>query len=189
MENIMAIRTHRRSESGDFESLLRPHVDHLFRVAFRFTGNREDAEDLVQDLLAKLYTRRREVAEVEKLRPWLVRVLYRMFVDDWRKRSRLRLFPGGEPEDPAASDPLSQLTAEGPDPREETESRLAREALEGALARLSPDHRAVLALHDIEGYTLPEMEAVLEVPVGTLKSRLHRARARLRASLGGEGTI
>ena len=184
----MNIRTQGEADSGDFESLLAPHVDHLFRVAYRFTGNQEDAEDLVQDLLAKLYTRQREVAAVDRLRPWLVRVLYRQFVDDWRKRSRLRLFPGGQPEQDADPDPLSQLQAEDPGPGEETENRLTRERLEQGLAGLTRDHRAVLTLHDIEGYTLPELETVLDAPVGTLKSRLHRARARLREVLGEDGT-
>ena len=177
-----------RSQPVDFEDLVRPHVDHLYRLAFRFTGSREDAEDLVQDLLVKLYPRRDELARVERLRPWLTRVLYRQFVDQNRKRGRLRLLDPAGPDGEEGSDPFDRMASEAPDPETETSATLARKRLETALEQLSRDQRAVVALHDMEGYTLVELAETLEVPTGTLKSRLHRARARLRALLEGEGT-
>ena len=177
-----------RTPEADFEALVQPHVDHLYRVAFRFTGSREEAEDLVQDLLVKLLPRADELAAVEQLRPWLTRVLYRQFVDRHRQQKRRRLRAVAEEETTTEGDPLDRLPGDAPDPEAATESRLDQARLQRALNRLSDDHRAVLALHDMEGYTLVELETLLEVPTGTLKSRLHRARARLRELLKAEGT-
>lgn len=179
-----------RSSSPDFETLVRPHVDHLYRVAYRFTGRQEDAEDLVQDLLVKLYPRRAELAAVEQLRPWLTRVLYRHFVDQYRKQRRLTLLGGGGNEDEGGSEPsFDKFAANSPGPEAETAAGLHRDRLQQALGQLSRDHRAVLMLHDAEGYTLVELSELLEVPTGTLKSRLHRARARVRELLGGDGAM
>lgn len=178
-----------RDPTSDFEALVGPHVDHLYRMAYRFTGRQEEAEDLVQDLLVKLYPRVEELNRVEQLRPWLTRVLYNQFVDQHRKSSRLRLWGSGDDPEDNRGDPFDRLPSEDPDPEATTQERFTRAQLEGALAKLSGEHRAVLALHDMEGYTLVEMASILEVPTGTLKSRLHRARARIRDLLNQDGTI
>src|SRR5258706_9200148 len=72
----------------DFERLLRPHLDHLYKLAYRFTGATDRAEDLIQDLLVRLYPRRDELTKVEQPRPWLVRVMYRLFIDQVRRDAR-----------------------------------------------------------------------------------------------------
>lgn len=165
-----------KRRAGGFESLLAPNMEHLYRLAFRFTGSRNDAEDLLQDLLVKLYPRRDELAALERLRPWLTRTLYHLFIDQQRKAGRTPETGPGDPESTAALDPAT-------DPESATETSLRLRCIERALAKLNPDQRALVALHDIEGYGLPELERLLDTPVGTLKSRLHRARARLRADL------
>lgn len=178
------------SSREHFMRLVQPHIEPLFRLAWRLTGTRHDAEDLLQELLLKLYPRTDELARVEQLRPWLARVLYRMFIDEKRRsnRSPLHLAIDNSPDDnvPAALDEHRQ-TEEPP------ESGLQRshdqQLVEACIRRLSGDHRDVLLLHDIEGYALKEMEAILDCPIGTLKSRLHRARARLRELLEEEGTF
>jgi len=177
-----------RAANADFEALVRPHVDHLYRVAFRFTGSREDAEDLVQDLLVKLYPRRAELAAVDQLRPWLTQVLYRQFVDRYRKQRRLKLLGGDRDGDAGAGagDAFDAMASDDPGPEAGAGDRFTQQRLERALGQLSREHRAVLTLHDAEGYTLVELSAMLNVPTGTLKSRLHRARARMRELLGGD---
>lgn len=172
-----------------FEKLLRPQLTWLYRISYRFTGNKADAEDLVQDLLVKLYPRRDELDSVENLRPWLVRVLYRLFLDNERrqKRSPLRLLKRRPKDD--AEDPLEQISGSGPDPEQYTGGRILSERIERALNMLCRDHRAIITLHDMEGYRLSELETLLEVPMGTLKSRLHRGRATLRKILEKDGTF
>ena len=68
----------------NFEDLLRPQVEYLYRLAWRFTGSVADAEDLIQDVLIKLFPRTQELLEIERLRPWLARVLYNQYVDSVR---------------------------------------------------------------------------------------------------------
>src|SRR2546427_11926419 len=77
-----------RPDALNFEDLLRPQVEYLYRLAWRFTGSVADAEDLVQDVLLKLYPRTRQLVDIERLRPWLARVLYREDVDLVRQRAR-----------------------------------------------------------------------------------------------------
>ena len=177
MRNILPFRA-RRETLPDFETLVRPHLDHLYRLAYRFCGHRQDAEDLVQDLLVKLYPRHAEITKVEKLRPWLVTILYRMFIDGTRRkaRSRLELIDDETKfyESIASSD-------ERPEQSLAREQRMAQ--IQAAFERLSDNHRTLLTLHDIEGYRLAELEEMLAVPLGTLKSRIHRARARMRELL------
>lgn len=167
----------------DFEALVRPHADYLYRLAWRFTGNAADAEDLLQDVFMKLFPRTRELAAVEALRPWLARVLYRQFVDLVRRRARSPLVQAAEDDDEGA---FAHVPAAEGDPQTLSERRQGEERVAHALARLNPEQRAVVALHDIEGYTLEELERMLETPLGTLKSRLHRARRRLRVLLSME---
>ncbi|MCF6211452.1 MAG: RNA polymerase sigma factor [Gammaproteobacteria bacterium] len=178
MRNILPFRVQRET-LPDFETLVRPHLDHLYRLAYRFCGHRQDAEDLVQDLLVKLYPRHAEIVKIEKLRPWLVTILYRMFIDGTRRkaRSRLELI-----DDETKFYECIASSDERPEQSLAREQRVAQ--IQVAFEQLSDDHRTLLALHDIEGYRLAELEEMLAVPLGTLKSRIHRARARMRILLG-----
>ena len=171
-----------RPATSNFEDLLRPQVEYLYRLAWRFTGSAADAEDLVQDVLLKLYPRTQELLKIERLRPWLARVLYRQYVDSVRQRARSPiavLATDAEGED----NPLDTLPAMTDGPEEHAERSWWRERILAALERLNPEQRTVLTMHDVEGYSLEELETILEAPLGTLKSRLHRARQRLRALL------
>ncbi len=166
------------SEHEQFEQLLQPHLQQLYRLAYRFTGQRADAEDLVQDVVVKLYPRMQEMQKVEKLSPWLARVLYRHFVDRLRskQRSPLHLVTDEEAE-------LDEHSDKTPDPAGTTENTLLQSRLQSALDLLNEDQRALMILHDVEGYTLNEIHTMYDVSIGTLKSRLNRARGRLRELL------
>ncbi len=175
------IRLFRTSRGDDgFEPLVAPHLERLYRLAYRFTGNRSDAEDLVQDLLIQLYPRRNELTGVERLGPWLARALYYRFVDTLRHGTR-------DPLRSAVDEEILQDTADPrTSPEQDAENALLHRRLAQALAELNPDQRALVALHDMEGYTLEELQDMLDTPLGTLKSRLHRARRHLRAALATE---
>lgn len=183
--------TSSNSESPQsFEALLRPHLDRLYRLAYRLTGTVADAEDLVQDVLIKIYGRREELTSILDLAPWLGRVLYNQFIDEKRRYAARRLHAVkagdhcGRPGNPAES-----LPSDAPGPEAHAERWGDITQLSRALDQLSDDHRLVVLLHDGEGYTLAEIQGVTGVPLGTLKSRLHRARARLRELLGAHGTF
>ena len=167
-----------RSDHDRFERLLRPHLQRLYKLAYRFTGQRDDAEDLVQDVLLKLYPRLEEIQKVEKLGPWLSRVLYRHFIDKLRHQQR-------SPVDYIDDEqPFYETHADdGDQPIDLLESEITQENLNQALARLNDDQRLLVLLHDVEGYSLQEIHFIQDVPVGTLKSRLSRARNKLREIL------
>ena len=168
----------------NFEDLLRPQVEYLYRLAWRFTGSVADAEDLVQDVLLKLFPRTEEMLGIQRLRPWLARVLYHHYVDTVRKRARSPILELVA--DEGEEDPLEKVPAARDGPEELAERSGLRERILVALRQLNPEQRAVIAMHDVEGYSLEELESMLETPLGTLKSRLHRARQRLRVLLSME---
>ena len=157
-----------------FESLVSPHTEHLYRVAYRFCGNRADAEDLVQDLYTKLYSRDTALVGIEQLRPWLAKSLYRSYIDQYRRNSR---YVDGE------NDSLESSAPEIEQPEMKFRQTEQQRAIQECLSKLSEEHRSLIILADIEGYSLPELQQVFDIPEGTVKSRLHRARAKFREYL------
>jgi len=170
-----------------FETLLYPHLQRLYRLAYRFTGSRDDAEDLVQDLLIKLVPQEKRLSEVEALAPWLARALYHLYVDDVRRRRRTATSLAGTTNDADFIETLPDEISESPE--QAVERRLTQRRLAAALAQLTVEQRALIAWHDMEGYSLDELASALAVPVGTLKSRLHRTRAQLRRLLREPCTV
>lgn len=169
----------RKDPHQQFELLLRPQLKQMYRLAYRLTGNREDAEDLVQDVMLKLFPKLDEMKTIEKLSPWLSRVLYRQFVDTYRQQQRQPLSLVDEDiEDDQLSDRENSIG-----PEDVTNGELTLAMLSRAIERLNDDQRQLILLHDVEGYSLPELQEMLDVPLGTLKSRLNRARGQLRESV------
>ena len=164
------------SKAGRFDLLVRPLVPAMFKTAFRLTGNRDDAEDLVQDVLTKLFPQTDKLVEVIDLQPWVTRALHNRFIDTVRKRQRSPTTVSEELGFSKAADSVSNPDA-----------KLANGELENALRialdTLTPELRSLVVLHLMEGYTLDQLTEVFDVPLGTLKSRLHTARSRLKKIL------
>lgn len=169
----------RKDPHQQFELLLRPHLKQMYRLGYRLTGNREDAEDLVQDVLLKLFPKLEEMKAIEKLSPWLSRVLYRQFVDKYRQQQRQAL---NLVDDDIEEEQLAERESRS-GPEDVANSELTLGMLSQAIDRLNEDQRQLILLHDVEGYSLPELREILDVPLGTLKSRLNRARGQLRESI------
>jgi len=155
-----------------FAVLVEPHYDTMYRVAYRLTRSAPDAEDLAQEVCVRAYAHLAEIEVLEQPRGWLLRVLYRLFVDSVRRYERKHV---------GSIDDVDEdvLAYEGPSPVEEAERALERRRLDRAWRHLDNDQRALLALHDVEGYSLAELMQLTGLKEGTLKSRLHRARVRL----------
>ena len=177
MPAILSFWANSRPKS-EFEQRMAPHIESLFRLACRLTNDPLDAEELVQEVLVKLYPRRAELARIEQIRPWASRVLYRMFIDKWRRRRLEPLNESELPEEQSLDQVDARLSAE-----DYLQLHTDLGTVQAALNKLSEAHRTLILMHDVEGYTLVELEQVLEVPLGTLKSRVHRARARLKKLL------
>jgi RNA polymerase sigma-70 factor (ECF subfamily) len=170
----------------EFERLLRPHLDRLYRFAHRLTTSSADAEDLFQEVMAKIYARLAEVPDLQDTGSWLCRVMYNLYIDQQRRFIRRRLVSVEENRLPGKS---VESCAGGEDPI--VAAQLAEDImhLDRALSVLSDEQRLILMLHDVEGYKLKEIQAFTEEPMGTLKSRLHRARARLREIVADDATF
>ncbi len=168
----------KRSSHDQFEDLLRPHLRRLYNLAYRFSRNRDDAEDLVQDILLKLFPRLKEMQAIEKLGPWLARVLYRHYIDKLRSEQRSPIEYMADEEaiyETHAADTLQ--------PAALLDAEFIQQHMQQALNQLNEDQRVAIILHDMEEYSLQEISDILSVPVGTLKSRLSRARDKLRSIL------
>lgn len=175
-----------QSQGASFDRLLRPHLDRLYRLAFRLARAKPDAEDLFQDVLLKAFARLDDLVEVREPGPWLARVMYNHFIDNRRRFARARLFSVAEGD--LAGQSVESLPGD-PDPERDAARLDDIMQLEAALDCLSDEHRLVVLLHDGEGYKLEEIRELTGDPLGTVKSRLHRARARLRQLLEENGTI
>ena len=169
-----------QNRSAPFERLIRPHLERLYRFAYRLTGNKPEAEDLFQDVLIKLFGKLDDLVEIEEPGSWSSRVMYNHFIDNRRRFARQRLVSVEESQLPPGG--IDALPGnDNPERDAERLDNIIR--LDNALAALSDEHRLVVLLHDTEGYKLKEIQDITGSPIGTLKSRLHRARARLRELL------
>jgi len=174
----------RRKEQDDreaFELLVAKHHLQLYRAAYRLTGSGEDAEDLLQEALLEAF------ADFAKFRPgtrfdrWVLRMMTHTYIDSRRKRRVQAIWSLDSP--PEGMD-TEYLAADGSgDPQQLIEKHGLAERVQMALDTLSSEHRAVVVLSDIEGMSYEEMAKVLGVPMGTVRSRLHRARERMRQML------
>lgn len=183
----MALIPFRLSKTRRFEALVQPHLEVMYRFAYRLAGQQQDAEDLVQDVVVKLYPRLDELESVEQLRPWLNRVLYRHFIDQVRRKGRQGDRPLSELIDgDSHTDWLDSLESDEEGPEALLEQERLGPALGRVLETLDPDQRTLVLLHDVDGWRQEDIAEVLEIPLGTVKSRLHRCRAMLRKKLQRE---
>jgi RNA polymerase sigma-70 factor (ECF subfamily) len=156
-----------------FSTLVQPHLDALFRAAWRLTRNRADAEDLVQETCIRACRRLDELREPVK--PWLLRVMHNLFVDEAR---RLR----SSPIDARESLPQAERASPDPTPEQSLEIRQRMAQIEQAWCQLDAGHRALLALR-AEGCSIAEIVAITDIPADALSMRLHRARQNLTRCL------
>jgi len=167
------------ADAHRFERLIEPHVDALFRAAYRLARHRADAEDLVQETCVRAYLRVAELRESQPVKAWLLRVLHNVFVDGTR---RARRSPVTAVQDDAE---LASAACPEPNPEERAGMTQREEQLHRAWLKLDRGHRALLALR-AEGYTLPEIAEITGLPLEALNARLYRARLSLARSLNEE---
>ena len=167
------------SQESQFSRQIQPHLQRLYKQAYRLTANPDDAEDLVQDLLLRLYEKKIDFSDIEKLSSWLLRSLYHQFIDNYRKKSRLPI----DDKDAESEQIINSLAYEKKSPHQLHENNYTSHQLQMLISQLNPDQQALISLHDIEGHSLTELSQIMDLPLGTLKSRLHRARHTLRKQL------
>jgi RNA polymerase sigma-70 factor (ECF subfamily) len=174
----------------EFDQLLRGHVRPLYRCAYRWTSDVDQAEDLVQETLTRLFGQLEQLRTIEQIRPWATRVMYRIFIDNLRRSRRSPVTFVGRSGAMVDSGDVDLDDNEAPDvtwdPALLAEKAVDRDRIVAVWPQLHEQHRVVLTLYDIEGYSLEEVASMVDVPLGTVKSRLNRARLRLRELLTDE---
>ena len=169
-----------QGDTAAFGVLVRRHQERLYNTAYRLVGNAEDAYDVVQEAFLSAYQSLDSFKGDSLFFTWLYRIAVNTAISLKRKRRAVVSIDAGrngeqgiEPADP------SELSRPGHAMEQAEQGRRIQEAL----ARLSPEHRAVLVMKDMEGQKYETMAEVLQVPIGTIRSRLHRARLELRELL------
>lgn len=161
-----------------WEEVAREHGRFIYTVALRLTGNDADAQDLTQDVLVRVEKGLRSYRP-GSLRGWLGRICTNAFLDDTRRRRR-------RPVEALPDDPERVLEG-APGADEALAATSLPDHLRQALARLAEEYRVAVVLCDVVGLTYEEIAEALDVPVGTVRSRIHRGRRTLRDDLASRG--
>lgn len=168
--------------SGDVDSfsiLVSRYQDRIYSTALNYVGNPDDAVDIAQETFVKAYSKIRSFSSTSSFYTWVYRIAINTAIDYLRKRK-------SRPADSLDDDRFAEVGFEPPshDPGADPEKVLAqheqRRALRSAISNLSDKLRSVIVLHDVEGLSQEEVAEILDVPVGTVKSRVSRARTELR---------
>jgi len=170
----------------EFDRMLRDHHRRAFSFAYRMTGDREDAEDLTQDAFVRAY---RAFDRYDRSRPfdrWLFRIIANLFVDRLRAKPRQAPLSLDAPMEGDDGDSLfSEIPDEESDPSRVIMRNVVDERLQGALNDLPHQFRQTVLLTDLDGMSYDDAAEVLDCAVGTIRSRLHRARVMMRDTLAG----
>lgn len=158
-----------------WEEVVRNHSAKVYRLAFRLTGNRYDAEDLTQEVFVRVF-RSLENFKPGTLDGWLHRITTNLFLDQARRKSRIRF-------DGLTEEAEARLPGKDPGPERSFEFNNLDLDVQAALEELPPDFRAAVVLCDLEGLSYDEVSAALGVKLGTVRSRIHRGRTMLREKL------
>jgi RNA polymerase sigma-70 factor (ECF subfamily) len=166
-----------------FEKEFMPHLDAMYNFALRLTNDEDDANDLVQDTYLKAFRFINSFERGTNAKAWLFRILKNSFINDYRKKSKEPSkvdYQDVETTYNSTEDAEMDATT---DLRTETVQDMIGDEVANALNSLPVDFRTVIILCDIEGFTYEEMAKILDIPIGTVRSRLHRARNLLKEKL------
>jgi RNA polymerase sigma-70 factor, ECF subfamily len=178
----MSMSAHASDDHLVYEKELAGHRRDLYPAALRMTRNPSDAEDLVQESMTRAYAGIRHFTPGTNSRAWLFRILSNTFVSGYRKRQREPVHVlSAEFDSLSAADAGPSRTA--PSAEDAVLSQFAHSDVRDALGELPECFRATVYLADVEGYPYRDVAEMLGVPIGTVMSRLHRARGMLRKRL------
>jgi RNA polymerase sigma-70 factor (ECF subfamily) len=165
-----------------FEQVALPHLDAIYDAALRLTHNRDDANDLVQETILRSFRFFHHFATGTNCRAWLLTILYNNFRDHYRRNGRERPCNSGEIEQELeAHTLLADMSFNNPE--ELLADRMLGRRIETALNELPEEFREALMLVDVQDLNYQEVADVLNIPLGTVKSRVSRARALMRTAL------
>jgi RNA polymerase sigma-70 factor (ECF subfamily) len=184
----MAFRAARETPTArarrEFEEEALRHLDAMYATALRLTRSGADAEDLVQDAFVKAYRFYDRFEPGTNMKAWLLRILTNTFINKYRRSTRERRVLEGEVAEPVGEGVMSRAAMRAlNDPISEAHRRLITAEIQRALDALPEDYRVMIVLADIEELSYKEIADIVGCPIGTVMSRLHRARKRMQKQL------
>jgi RNA polymerase sigma-70 factor (ECF subfamily) len=172
-----------RSKAGDvaaFEMLIEAYQKKIFNLAFRMIGNYDDAGDLAQEALIRIFKSISNFKEQSSLSTWIYRITTNVCLDEIRKKKNRKVLSLDEEIHAEDGDMQRQIMSDDPLPDELMEKEELRQIISSAIDSLPEDQRLVVTLRDIQGLSYDEIARVLDCPAGTVKSRINRARFALK---------
>jgi RNA polymerase sigma-70 factor (ECF subfamily) len=172
-----------RFQRGDlyaFDLIVKRYKDQLLNFIYRFVGSQEEAEDIVQETFLRVYRKRKAYKRIAKFSTWIYTIAGNLARTELRRRKRRKLF---SVTDMGFEDRDYEITDEGLSPEREVHGVMQEEIIQKEIERLSPKFREVIILRDIQELSYEEISKIINVPIGTVKSRVNRARLRLQGRL------
>ena len=182
MQDELLIRRAQRGDADAFEQLLLEHQKNVYNLCYRMAGNPDDAMDLSQETFLRAWRCLDQYQFASAFSTWLYRLCSNICIDFLRRRRRQQTVPLTF-EDADGEEQTYAVPDAQPLPEEQVELKLTRETLAAAMAQLLPEHRAVLQLRVVNEMSYEQIADVLDIQIGTVKSRLSRARNQLKKIL------
>lgn len=182
MQDELLIRRAQRGDADAFEQLLLEHQKNVYNLCYRMAGNPDDAMDLSQETFLRAWRCLDQYQFASAFSTWLYRLCSNICIDFLRRRRRQQTVPLTF-EDADGEEQTYAVPDVQPLPEEQVELKLTREILQAAMAQLLPEHRAVLQLRVVNEMSYEQIADVLDIQIGTVKSRLSRARNQLKKIL------
>src|SRR5262245_37834712 len=185
-EEALFVARLQANEDAAYDELVRTFSASIFHVAYRMLGDSAEASDVVQEIFLKVFRNISGFKGEAALKHWIFTLSLSEILNRlrwWKRRYRFATMSLDDQPNGNGSGPSGTLPSASPTPEEMLQSKEQETAIQQALGRLSKDHRSIIVLRDIEGFSYNEIADVLGVSIGTVKSRLARARSDLKKSL------
>src|SRR2546423_9822761 len=174
------------NEDAAYDELVRSYSGPIYHVAYRMLGDSAEASDVVQEIFLKVFRNIAGFKGEAALKTWIFRIAFSEILNRlrwWKRRHRFATVSLDDQPNGSGTGAAHAVASSSPTPEQVLQSKEQETAIQQALGRLSREHRSIIVLRDIEGFSYNEIADVLGVSIGTVKSRLARARADLKQSL------
>ena len=186
LSDEILIKKFQEGDVGAYNQLVNRFKDRLLNFIYRFVNDLDLAEDLVQDTLLKLYTHKDSYQEIAKFSTWLYTIAANLARTELRKKKRRKTFSVTEL---SREDREFIIVSSDVDPSEDLSSQNFEKSVQMALAELPDDFKTIIILRDIQELSYDEISKIVELPLGTVKSRINRARLKLYECLKNKGSV